>query len=169
MRALPLICPFGAAVSPFSLWLAGQLFFFFFFSRLTWQIHFWLHWSVVGPSSLVQSFYLTLCWRIKTACGWWHRNVPFAWSGQSSIDFSVRHGFGLSGCISRARQPAPVSVCRSTSHVDARVIGPCACERQGWLQGLKNGKQMQSLATALTEEFDFVTVTCSYYIKSGFQ
>lgn len=67
---------------------------------------------MVPPCFLVQSFYWTLwemCWRIKKqlVAGWWHRKVPFEWSGQRSIDLSVRHGLGLSGCISRARQPAP--------------------------------------------------------------
>lgn len=84
----------------------------FFFSSPTWQIHIWLHWSVVAPSFFVQSFYFDIAecvWRIKTSL--WlvgdTERFPFAWSGQSSIDPSVRHGLGLSGCISRARQPAP--------------------------------------------------------------
>lgn len=131
------------------------------FFLLTWQIHFWLHWSVLEPSSLVQSFHLTLwemCWRIRTACGCWHTKVPLAWSGQSSMDLSVRHGFGWSGALAeRVRVSADqhrtwTLVLLARVHVSAR--DDCR-------QGLKNAKQMQSWATELTEEFDCVTVTCS--------
>lgn len=125
---------FEAVCVNHSLCLTGQ---YFFFPRLTWQIHLWLHSSVLGSSSLVQSFYVTLwerCWRIKTACDCWYRNVPFAWSGQSSIDFSVRHGFGLSRGISRASQPAPVRVSAEQPRTWTLVL-LYACEAPGMIAG----------------------------------
>lgn len=84
-----LCCSFSSlvAVSPSSLWLNGH-----FFSRLTWQIHIWLHWSVVAPSFFVHSFFiLTLVecvWRIKTSLwlvGGTERFPPRGADGAASI------------------------------------------------------------------------------------
>lgn len=98
-------------VSPSSLWLNGH---FFFSSNMTDS---YLTALICGGSVLLCSvlFYFDIggmCVMNKNqlVAGWWHRKVPSAWSGRSSIDPSVRHGLGLSGCISRARQPAPATV-----------------------------------------------------------